>query len=201
MKHVNAGIVLGLLVWAQAGWGQIYQAGQAARPHAAPTAAWDVSLSVYRSPMHVVDPVQEDLFAGETGLSARGLYRFSDWLAGGMEGGISRRKDFPLQNTYRHLYYGAVTKWIVTPQTQPRVYLLLGGGISRRKLSYAGMWAHSVRAKYVTAGIGTEVDIWKSGYIGLETQARYNTHRTLDNFTALERRLEVILGLRAGLRF
>ena len=201
MNFIKRTIIPGLIFGPLVCTGQIYQAGQPPQSVSNTPAVWDISLGVHRSYMKVIDPAQETLFNKEQGFSARGLYAFSSWLAAGLEGGISERENFPTQNTYRHIYYGGVTKWILTPQTKPRVYLLLGGGIDRRKLSYAGNWAHTVSKPYLTAGTGVELDISSRIYVGLEGQARYNTARTLDAFTALNRRWETVLGVRGGVRF
>ncbi len=201
MNFLKAIVVAGVISLPLVGMGQIYQAGQAPSRISHPSPAWDVSLGVYRSYMKVVDPVQETLFSNEQGLSARGLYAFTPWLWVGAEGGITQREDFPVQNTYHHLYYGAVTKWILTPQTRPQVYLLFGGGVSRRKLSYAGSWEHTITKPYVVGATGVELPLGQLGYVGLEAQARYTSHRTLDAFTILNHRLEVQIGLRGGVRF
>lgn len=201
MKSFRTMIALGIVCLPWTCLGQIYQAGQSSVNTARSAAAWDISLGVYRSNIELVDPVQETLVSKEMGASLRGLYIFSSWFSAGGEGGISRRENFPATNTYRHSYYGAVTKWILTPQTKPRVYLLLGGGRSQRKLSYVGNWAHTISKPYATAGTGVELDIGSWGYLGLEVQARYNTNRKLDAFTALAHRLETVLGVRGGVRF
>lgn len=182
-------------------YGQTYQAGQVSSAPAVSIPRWEVSAGVYRSNLSVRERSGEELFSKEKGLSLRGLYYFSSWFAGGIEGEISAREKFPLQNTYRRLSYGLVTKWVLTPQTQPQIYLLLGGGIHQRKLSYMGDWSHTVSRPYVMLGPGLEIQIGRGGFIGLELQARYNPQRKLDAFTVLKHRWEAVIGLRGGVRF
>ena len=201
MNFLKEVVALGMISLPLVCVGQIYQAGQTPAHIFHPSPTWDVSLGAYRSYMKVVDPVQETLFSKEQGISARGLYALTPWFWAGAEGGMAQRENFPVQNTYHHLYYGVVTKWILTPQTQPQVYLLLGGGVSQRKLSYAGSWEHTITKPYVSGATGVELALGSLGYVGLEAQARYNTHRTLDAFTILNHRLEVQIGLRGGVRF
>ena len=181
--------------------GQVYQAGQRPALNSQTFTRWDISLGAYHSNIKLVDPAQETLLSKEAGASLRGLYAFSSWFLAGAEGGITKRENFPVSNTYRHTYYGLVTKWILTPQTKPQVYLLLGGGRGKRELSYAGNWSHTITKPYITAGTGVELDIGSLGYIGLEAQARYNTSREVDAFCRLNHRLETVFGLRGGVRF
>ena len=202
MNFIKKIVILGLVTWPAVCSGQIYRAGQTSSEDPKTSISnWDISLGVYRSNLELTDPTQETLLSKERGLSARGVYAFSSWLAAGVEGGFSKRENLPAQNTYRHLYYGVITKWILTPQTKPRVYLLLGGGVSQRKLSYAGDWSHTVTNPYALAGTGVELDVGSWGYVGLEAQARYNTKRKLDEFAVLDHRLETVLGVRGGVRF
>ena len=181
--------------------GQIYRAGTDKTVAPADRKRGDISVGVYHAAGQLVDPVDEKLLSGEAGVSVRGLYYLTPWLAGGLDGTFSQKKSFPIQNSYRHISYGVITKWLLTPHTQPRLYLLAGGGMNRRKLSYAGMWGHTVSKPYLTIGPGIELDVSSWGYVGLEMQGRYNTCRRLDDFTALKSRWEMLFALRGGIRF
>ena len=201
-KVLKVIIVSWLLGLPLVGFGQIYHAGSSVPATREKTANWDISLGGYLTYTQVVDPAGEVLFSREKSLNARGLYYVTPWLAAGVEGAWAQHRNFPTQNTYHHKRYGLVTKWVLTPQTTPRVYLLAGGGTSRREISYtSGWWREQIKKPYWTIGGGLEMGIGRWGYLGLETQALYNEHRKLDAFSALNNRWEIEVGLRAGVRF
>ena len=162
---------------------------------------WDISVASYQAQVQLVDAVWEELLTNEDGVSARGLYSLSKRFWVGVEGGLSHKEYAPFPNTYRHLYYGAVGKWVLRERDDIRTCFIFGGGFSRRTLSYAGNWEHSITRPYAMLGISVELDIGRWGYVGLETQGRYNAHRKLDNFTALSNRWERIFLFRGGIRF
>ena len=181
--------------------GQVYHAAQTDSAPVRTTARWEVSAGVLRTNGAVEDPLGEKFFSGQTGLTARGLYHWNNWLAAGIEGAWFSSKKLGFSGTLRHARYGLITRWALTPQTKPTVYALLGGGMNQRKLSYAGMWSHTKSSAYGLLGVGVEVPVYRGAYLAAEVQGVYNARRTLDDFTRLSRRLETEVMLRGGIRF
>ena len=180
--------------------GQIYQAGQSAS--AAPSSArWEISAGWTRGYMGITDHTADTLFSNQTGLSARGLYYFTPWLAVGPEGVWFEEEKFAANNRFKNTRYGAVAKWTLTPDTLPAAYFLTGVGSSARKLSYMGIQTRSSHSAYALVGTGVEVPISHGIFLAAEVQAIYHAKKELDGLTLLKRRWEADLSLRGGIRF
>ncbi|MBO7190876.1 MAG: hypothetical protein J6V32_02055 [Elusimicrobiaceae bacterium] len=198
MKKVY--VSLSLLLAPLLGAGQIYHAGESA-PTVSSVKHWEASLGWQTSGQSVQGRLGERLFDSADGLSLRGLYYPTAWLGVGLEGVWFDKKDFPVENTYKDVRYGVISKWVLTPQTKPAVYLLLGAGLRKQRTSYMHTVNNTANTGYGLTGLGLELDIYRGIFIQAEGQALYNTRRKVDNFTQLAHRLELSVALRGGVRF
>ena len=97
--------------------------------------------------------------------------------------------------------YGLVGKWVLTPETKPTVYFLLGVGRREQRTSYVHTVNYRARTGYALAGLGLEVPLYHEFFVGAEGQAIYNTRQKVDNFIRLSHRFETAIVLRGGVRF
>ena len=181
--------------------GQVYRAGETTPVSSGPIARWEVSAGVLRTNEAATDPLGVKFFSAQKGVTVRGLYVWNTWLAAGVQGDWFSAKKLGFSGKHRHVRYGIISRWMLTPQTKPGVYALLGAGVSQRKLSYAGMWSHTVSSAYGLLGLGVEVPVYRGSYLAAEVQSVYNSRRRLDDFSCLSRRFATEVSVRGGIRF
>lgn len=161
----------------------------------------EFSAGMYYSNLQVNDRSGEKMFARESGLSVRGLVYPVRWLAVGVEGVQFGRENLPAQNTYRDKRLGLLTKWILTPDTTPAIYVLLGMGQQDQRVSYQDLWTSKSHTRYTQAGLGIDIPVYRYVFIGAEGQLIYHAHQKVDDLLVLNRRLEYLLSLRVGVKF
>lgn len=178
--------------------GQVYQAGLTEeKPET--VARWEVSLGWTRTDVALRD-ARAKVVSNADGFSLRGLYYPVKNVGLGVEGTWFSDEHFA-GNTYRQTQYGAVAKWILTPETVPGIYVLAGGGTTHRKLSYSGWFSRTSHSAYGLLGLGIELPLAAHVSVAAEAYGVYNQHRRADDFLTLRHRWEKVFSLRGAIRF
>ena len=168
--------------------------------NALPRVPVEISAGVIASDLQVNDRSGEKMVSRENGFTARGLVYPLRWLGVGVEGVHFGREDF-FGNSYQDKRYGLLTKWVLTPDTTPSLYVLLGLGQHKQHVSYQGLWTSSSAVRYTQLGLGVDIPLYRYLFVGLEGQIVYHAHQKVDNLLLLNRRTERIFSLHIGLRF
>lgn len=164
--------------------------------------SWEVGAGVFASTATLHVEKGEDAFRGEAGFAARGLYALSSWAALGVEGQFSRAKDASVFiDDYRVLRVGGVGKFTITPDTNPRAYLLLGAGVVRREVQSLRFLAGGSTDGYATVGWGLEAHSVGGWFGGVELYGMYDSAPRLNAFLRVPRRWTAGAHLRFGLQF
>lgn len=151
---------------------------------------------------HLKDGGGHTQLSHQDGLSGRVLLEVTPWLSLGIEDTwFQKEKNIPFVAHYRENRYAILSKWTLTPDTRPKTYLLVGAGETKRELQYTFALQHKVYTRYLLAGLGVEVPLWKEWFLALEGYGVYNFHKTVDRFFALNHRFEPGIGGRVGVRF
>lgn len=138
----------------------------------------------------------------QDGLSGRGLIIVYPWLALGVEGtSFGNEKSIPYVSHFKQSRYGVVGKLTLTPDTQPKVYVLIGAGKTKRKFEYEFSFTEETKTNYMMAAIGIEIALWKEIFIAAEAYGVYNGHRHISRFFEQNHRFEPGLMGRLGIRF
>lgn len=185
---------------------QIYRAGDyyyASVPEPAVLEhRWETSADVFASSSSVRELSGISPIRAEWGFGARALYALSPWASVGAEGAVSRSQDSdPLVSGYRFVRMGAAIKFTLTPNTTPRTYVLLGAGVTRRKIQYLGMEDIKADSPYLAFGLGVETDLTDGWFIGMEGRAVYDFKRDFGAYFYLKHPWTAALLLRTGCRF
>lgn len=178
---------------------QVYHAGE----DSAETAAvkhWEVSVGWIHSNQRVQDNAAISVLQNTQGITARGLYYPWRWLGVGLEGAWMEQKDFLGDNSYDDTRYGFISKWVLTPDTKPVAYLLLGTGMRTQKLKYLNLRQHTKDTWYAQGGLGVEVEIYGGWFVAAEALMMYHG-KEIDAFLEQGKRWERILAIRGGVRF
>ena len=169
---------------------------------------WEVSADGVLSSAEVSDVRGQNALNGTGGLGLRGVYSVRPWLGLGAEGAYFPARSFgPFVDAYQTARIGTVAKLSLSPDTSPRVYFILGAGVSRHRFTFrktpaTAHWkTRRTDIPYVQAGLGLEVTVWKGWFAGLEGNMLYNTKTALTPYYRLGARWEKTLRLRAGVRF
>ncbi len=178
---------------------EVYHAGENV-PTVSSAKHWEVSVGWTGSNQHIQDRAAITVAKDTEGLSARGLYYPWRWLGVGAEGTWMNQKHFFGDNSYEDARYGLISKWILTLETKPAVYLLLGAGQRKQKVDYVHLRQHTKETKYVQGGIGLEVEIYRGWFIAGEGQMMYRA-KSIDKFLEQDSRWERLLTVRGGVRF
>lgn len=180
--------------------GQVYHAGETVAADSS-VSRWEVSAGVLRSNYQVRDRTGERMFKGEDALSVRAVYYPVRWLGIGVEGTWFDKENFVGDNSYKDTRYQLLTKWILTPDTRPHLYLLVGAGQRTQKVSYAHLLNHTKHNGYGLAALGVEVEITHGWFVAAEGQLTYFPHKEIDNFLRTNKNTERLLSVRTGVRF
>lgn len=184
---------------------QVYHAGQSVqtgtpREWVEVSGGWGTSFS------RLEDGANDKQLSHQEGISGRALFWATSWLGVGGEGiWFKTEKGIPMVPQYKMRRYGLITKWVLTPDTQPRAYLLLGMGNTKREFHYQFspfyQYTETNKSSYGLAGAGLEVTMWRNLFLAGEIQLLYNQHKHVSEFFRLHSRFETGASLRAGLRF
>lgn len=196
MKYIVClGIVgLGLMSWPSLAWAQIYHVY---RPESNFSTVADPSIEsrpyveLQAAPVFsygdMTDAAGYNISSIMCGGQGRMLVYVKEYLALGAEGAILHAADMQthLISRIKRTQWGLVAKGILTPNTEPKVYLIFGIGQVKQQTQFA-LRSHLLydRSTVLSVGAGVDIPIWKSLRFGGEYMSRYNTH--LWNNFALE---------------
>ena len=153
----------------------------------------------------------EDKTSALKGWNIRALWAPLSWLAVGAE--MTRFQDEDLKNLFVSSYktnrVGALVKATFSPNTSPRVYAVAGYGRTSHKLTYdhssliTNTWpGHDKKnIHYWMLGLGIEVDVWRSVFIGAEGNWLRHQSTKLARYYKADSQNETTLRIRAGVRF
>ncbi len=162
----------------------------------------EISAAATRSFYRLQDVGKQDQLTHQTGLSGRALLVLTPWLGIGAEGTwFEKEKSIAYVPGYKTIRYGLIGKFTLTPDTQPSVYVLAGTGKTKREFSYAFNLQETDTTSYILSGVGLEVSVFRGLFIAAEVDGVYNLHRHVSRFFALNRRWEIEVSARAGIRF
>lgn len=142
---------------------------------------------------------------GQHGFYGRVLYAPWKKIALGAEGTLFADKSIePIVRNYNAKRAGVLLKYLVTPDTNPRVYLLAGGGITRHRFHFVSPYRgsdHTRTVSYAMLGAGIETSMWKHLFAAVEGRGVYSTRDDLNLFYHLSKRWEMEGKLLLGIRF
>lgn len=169
----------------------------------------EVSASYLFSSHQVQSFTKEDVSEHLKGMQGRALWAPLGWLAVGAEfTSLQQTELLPMVEKYKTHRTAGVVKLTLSPNTNPRFYLLAGLGKSQHRLEYNRSF-RPVRRRapvdkdfsYWTVALGTEADVWKFIFIAAEGSLLRYSGTKLANYYELTSRTETALHLRAGIRF
>ncbi len=195
-----------LLLGCSSSFSQIYRAQEYYADekllHRQSFSRWEISAGVVGSLTELRDFVDQSLAKGEIGAELRVLYGVWDWFALGVGASLARPiKTAESLDSYQSRYLEGLGKVTLTPQTSPRSYLLIGGGVLYREVDYFEDWTDSSSSPYLTFGWGIETDIGSLWFCGLELRGNYLLTSPSNTYFYFSTRWEAAVHLRTGLRF
>lgn len=182
-----------------AGAAQLYHAGETTADTPS-FKSWEISVGWTHSNQRVQDNGAITVLNDTEGFTARGLYYPWRWLGLGVESTWMNRKHFAGNNSYKDTRYGLISKWILTPDTTPMAYLLVGAGAREQKLDYFSLRQRTKHTWYAQGGVGVELEIYRGWFIGAEGLMMYHA-KNIDALLEQGKRWERVLTIRGGLRF
>ena len=202
MKIIYTILVLYLstvTAWAQLYTGGNQQTGRDDFSRFEFSAGWEAS-----SGEMVLNPSHTST-SGAQGVFGRALVYVNRYAGVGLEGTwFSDQKFAPLVTKYKISRLGIVGKLHLSPNTNPRIYLIAGTGYSNHQLKYVSWFDGSADKKEIFYGIlgcGIETNLYKTLFLTVEGRFLYNFHTRLTNQYALKNRWEPALRLGLGIRF
>lgn len=185
--------------------GQEYRAGEKTYHPARQFAHWEVSAAWEGSSSEVSLIKGSSSSDGLHGVAGRVLYYPYRWAGVGIEGTyFSEKSVSPLVNSYRVHRLGVVGKLHLSPDTNPRIYLVAGAGQTSHQFKYLSVYEGMNTTKdiwYGLGGIGTEITLYRACFVLLEGRFIYNKHATLTRFYTLSKRWEGDARIGLGVRF
>lgn len=145
------------------------------------------------------------------GWNVRALWTPLSWLSVGAE--MTQFGEQEMRAAYISSYearrIGGLVKFTLSPNTTPRMYLLAGYGKTYHQLEYdhstviTNTWPGQEKKSipYWMIGLGVEVDVWKSVFLGAEGNLFHHQTAQLPRFYQTDSKTETMLRVRAGVRF
>lgn len=199
MKHF---LLLALLLSYVSSYAQIYRVGQGASQEPVNFPRFEISVGSGLTSASLQDPSGDTVLHDKSVADLRLLYSLNSWFSLGPTVYFSKEQDNqPLISSYKTRRLGVVGKFNLSPDTTPRSYALLEAGAMERKISYLRSVEDKATSPYLTAGLGTEVDICCGFFLGLEGRLSYFFKDKVGHFFKLNSPWEASFALRAGLHF
>jgi len=200
VKKLQALFLISLLAGAPL-YAQTHHAGEKTLPPAA--RQWvEISVAATRSFARLQDRGGNSQLPYQDGLSGRALLIVFPWLSLGAEGTwFEKEKDIPFVSVAKTHRYGAVAKFTLTPDTQPKVYLLAGAGKTKREFAYSFHFSETDTTDYLSLAVGLEAQAWRGIFVAAEGHEMYYAHTLRSDFFQKKHRWEPGLSVRAGVRF
>lgn len=138
------------------------------------------------------------------GWSARALWSPLSWLSVGAEytrwGNVSLQQ--AVVDAYRVSQVGAVFKLTLSPDTNPRLYLVGGYGRSTQRLQFSAYLSNTTYTQpYWMAGLGVETDVYRALFLAAEGNLYWNRTQYIHPYYKLSGHAYGVLQVRAGVRF
>lgn len=191
------------LLVASSCFSQTYHAGENTAPAAYPR--WEVAAGWSASAGEVSLKNGSASLDGQHGFYGRVLYAPWKRILLGAEGTLfSSHAIEPIVQKYNAKRIGLLAEYLLTPDTNPRVYLLAGGGVTQHHFRFVDPYRgnnHTRSVGYITGGAGIEVNVWKNVFAAVEGRMVYNTKDDLNLFYHLSKRWETEGKLLLGVRF
>ena len=182
---------------------QIYRAGETTP--AGSYSRWEVAAGWNASTGEVALKQGSTSSDGAHGFYGRALYSFWRSFSIGAEGSLFFSQSLaPVVDKYKATRAGVLLKYLATPNTNPRVYLLAGAGATFHQFHFKPAYRgpdHTRRIAYLAAGAGIEINVWENVFAALEGRVLYNTQRNLNFYYGLSKQWESEGKLLIGLHF
>lgn len=196
MKHF---LLLALLLFSVSSYAQIYRAEQGTPVN---FSRLEVSVGMGLASSSLQDPSGDTIIHDKNFTDFRLLYGLSSRFALGPAIYFSNKQDNqPLISSYKTRRLGILGKFNLSPDTTPRSYAVAEAGAMKRSISYLRSLEDSATSPYLMFGLGTEVDIYSSFFLGLEGRVSYFFKDKLGPFFQLNSPWEASFTLRTGFHF
>ena len=182
---------------------QAYRAGESVTP--AIYSRWEVAAGWSASTGEVALKNGSSSLDGQHGFYGRVLYALWKKISLGAEGTLFSAKGIePIVHKYDAKRAGILLEYLITPDTNPRVYLLGGGGVTWHHFNFVAPYRghnHTRAIPYAMVGAGVEISLWKDLFAAVEGRGVYNRKDNLNLFYHLSKRWETEGKLLVGIRF
>ncbi len=138
------------------------------------------------------------------GVSARALWSPLAWLAVGAEYTHLGKVSLPqsMVDSYQVTQTGAIVKLTLSPDTNPRLYVVGGYGRSKHSLRFSAFLTDTTYTQpYWMAGLGVETCVYRAVFLAAEGNIYWNRTAYIHTYHKLSGHAYGALQLRAGLRF
>lgn len=140
----------------------------------------EVQAAAVASFVSVCDREEETVLAAMSGWRVSVFWHMSRWVALGaqLEELTEQDQQTRLITPIKHQTQAALVKWTLTPDTEPKVYALLGLGRGRYRSKFP-LRSQTLDAKstVLLAGLGIDMHIWKGLHAVGEYQLQFDTNR------------------------
>lgn len=182
----------------------LYQAGQGRSSTVTNFLHGEISAGYQFSNAFVQDYSEQYASSHLRGAGVRALWSPLAWLSAGAE--YTRLGKADLEEAWVSSYtlsrIGAVIKFTLSPDTNPRLYLLGGFGRSEHRLEFSKMFSsHKKSQTYWTTGLGVECSVYKSVFVAAEATMHWEKSVYIHPLYKLSSHAQTELQLRAGVRF
>lgn len=196
--------VLVALPFVPADGAPLYQAGQGRSSAAANLLHGEISAGYQFSNAFLQDYKEHYDSSHLRGAGVRALWSPLPWLSAGAE--YTRLGKADLEQAWVSSYtlsrMGAVVKLTLSPDTNPRLYLLGGFGRSEHRLEFNTMFSsHKKSQTYWTAGLGVECSVYKPVFVAAEATVHWEKSIYIHPIYKLSSHAQTELQFRAGVRF
>ena len=196
-----AGVLLVLMCAVCASGAPLYRAGQSAT-----ATRWlhgEISGGYVFTDHSLQDYLGQFSSSSLRGWTARALWTPLPWLSAGAE--YARLAEVSLKpalvDEYTLSRTGAVVKFTLSPNTNPRFYILGGLGKSAHRLTFTTTTpSYKKSQNYWKVALGTEADIYKKLFVAAEGELLWDNTADVHTLYKLSSRREMALYLRAGVR-
>jgi len=196
--------VLVAMPFVSAGGAPLYQAGQHHSSVVHNLLHGEISAGYQFSNAFLQDYDGQSDSSHLRGAGVRALWSPLPWLSAGAE--YTRLGKVDLEQAWVSSYTlsrtGAVVKLTLSPDTNPRLYLLGGFGRSEHHLQFSKMFSsHKKSQTYWTAGLGVECSVYKAVFAAVEATMHWEKAVYIHPLYKLSSHAQTELQLRAGVRF
>ncbi len=181
-----------------------YRAGQANPSPLQRFLHGEVSASYQFTTGYLQDYLEQTSSDRLHAVGVRALLSPLPWLSAGVDYTRSSKENIPAAwvSSYQETHLGAVVKVTLSPDTNPRFYLLGGYGRSTQRLHFSKFFAPATKKQpYWMLGLGMECDIYRALFLAAEGNIYWHNTQYLHSYYKLSSHATGAVQLRLGVRF